>query len=200
MKFRIPMIFISTLVLFVVGVGLLDSMTSPNQEDPKPVTTPVSSKVGTTTKDYTSETFLMPVSKEIPLVRYFYEANSSTNQEALDYFEGVYRQSEGIDYGQEESFEVLASLSGTVSSVEKDSILGACVTIDCENNLQLIYQSLRNISVREGESVAQGSLIGESGHNIYEAELGNHIHFTVLKDGNPINPLSVMNKQVKDIN
>ena len=199
MKFRIPMIFISTLALFVLGVGIIDSMTKQDEVVDSPVTTPVSSKVGSTTKDYTLETFITPVSDDIPMVRYFYEIGSSTNQEALDYFEGVYRQSEGIDYGQEDLFEVMASLSGTVTEVKKDAILGACVTIECENNIQLIYQSLSNVSVKEGDSVAQGNLIGQSGHNIYEAELGNHVHFTVLKDGNAINPLNVVDLKVKEI-
>ena len=199
MKFRIPMIFISTLVLFVLGVGIIDSMTKQDEVVDSPVTTLVSSKVGSTTKDYTLETFITPVSDDIPMVRYFYEIGSSTNQEALDYFEGVYRQSEGIDYGQEDLFEVMASLSGTVTEVKKDAILGACVTIECENNIQLIYQSLSNVSVKEGDSVAQGNLIGQSGHNIYEAELGNHVHFTVLKDGNAINPLNVVDLKVKEI-
>ena len=199
MKFRKSMILICALALFGLGVGLLDNLTNTQTEDVLNVLAPVSSKVGTTQKNYLLETFIAPVSDDVSIVRYFYEVQSTNNQEALDYFEGIYRKSEGVDYGLEEEFEVMASLSGTVSEVKNDSILGSCVTIDCENGFQLIYQSLSNVGVEKGQSIAQGDLIGHSGYNIYEAELGNHVHFTVLKDGNALNPLSIINKQLKEI-
>lgn len=199
MKYRIPIIFSSALVLFVLGISVINQLTETKPNKTDPISAPVS-KVGTKEKEFSLETLIIPVDKKVPIVRYYYEEGSENNNQALDYFEGVYRKSQGIDYGQEESFEVVASLSGVVSDIKEDTILGLCVTIDCENNLQLVYQSLSNVGLKKGDSVAQGSLIGESGHSIYEADLGNHLHFMVLKDGQAINPLKLFDKKVSEIN
>ena len=200
-KYRIPILFSSVLVLFMLGVGVVDYLSSPSVSDPEeePVIR-TSVKTGSTNTDLTQETLITPVQEGVEIVRYFYEIDGENNDKALDYFEGVYRQSKGIDYGSSEAFDVVAALSGTVSEVKKDAILGVCVTIECENGIELIYQSLANVGLDEGQSIAQGNLIGESGHNIYEADLGNHVHFTIEKDGKAVNPLDYLNKKVNEMN
>ena len=80
----------------------------------------------------------------------------------------------------------------TVEDVKKDAILGLCVTIQCDEGISLIYQSLANVQLEEGQTVRQGDVLGQSGYNVYEAELGNHVHFTIEKDNEPINPLTVI--------
>ena len=199
MKRRVTIIFSSALILLVLGVGVITQLTKTEPNESKPISFPISN-VGTKVKDFKTESFVIPVAENIPIVRYYYESDSEHKNQAVDCFEGVYIKSQGIDYGQEDSFEVLASLSGVVSEINEDSILGLCVTIDCENNIQLIYQSLSNVGLKEGDSIAQGSLIGESGHSIYEADLGNHVHFMILKDGEAVNPLKMFHQQVSEIN
>lgn len=196
-KYRIPLLFAGVLTLFVIGIGVIDQLTTPTDEvgtDTQVIQT--GAPISTGQADLTEEAFLCPVQDGIDIVRYYYEIDGQHNDQALDVFEGVYRQSQGIDYGAEETFEVIASLSGTVSEINKDALLGLCVTIDCENGVKLIYQSLSDVGLEEGQSIAQGSLIGNSGHNIYEADLGNHVHFTVEKDGETLNPLNVYSQKV----
>jgi len=200
-KYRIPVLFSCVLGLFMLGVGVVDYLSTPttdNPEDEPVIRTSV--KTGSTQTDLTQETMVAPVQEGVDIVRYFYEVDGENNHQALDYFEGVYRQSKGIDYGSSEAFDVVAALSGTVTEVKKDAILGVCVTIECENGIELIYQSLANVGLEEGQSIAQGNLIGESGHNIYEADLGNHVHFTIEKDGVAVNPLDLLNKKINEIN
>lgn len=199
-KYRIPVVFGSVLVLFMLGVSVINELTSTTENSDLQPVSQTTIKTGTTATDLTEETMISPVADGIEIVRYFYEVDGENNDLALECFEGVYRQSQGIDYGAEDSFEVMAALSGTVSEVKKDAILGVCVTIDCENDIQLIYQSLANVGLEEGQSISQGSIIGESGHNIYEADLGNHVHFTMEKDGMAVNPLNFFNKKVKEMN
>jgi stage II sporulation protein Q len=187
-QYRIPLVFGGLLTIFVLGVFLLQQLTQPEE-----VTQVVSQKVEPVqTTLEKKEEVICPVSEDVEIVRYFYEVDGEHNQEALDYFEGVYRQSLGIDYGSEKTFDVLASLSGTVEDVKKDAILGLCVTIQCDEGISLIYQSLANVQLEEGQTVRQGDVLGQSGYNVYEAELGNHVHFTIEKDNEPINPLTVI--------
>lgn len=187
-QYRIPLVFGGLLTIFVLGVFLLQQLTQPEE-----MTQVVSQKVEPVqTTLEKKEEVICPVSEDVEIVRYFYEVDGEHNQEALDYFEGVYRQSLGIDYGSEKTFDVLASLSGTVEEVKKDAILGLCVTIQCDEGISLIYQSLANVQLEEGQTVRQGDVLGQSGYNVYEAELGNHVHFTIEKDNEPINPLTVI--------
>lgn len=187
-QYRIPLVFGGLLTIFVLGVFLLQQLTQPEE-----MTQVVSQKVEPVqTTLEKKEEVICPVSEDVEIVRYFYEVDGEHNQEALDYFEGVYRQSLGIDYGSEKTFDVLASLSGTVEDVKKDAILGLCVTIQCDEGISLIYQSLANVQLEEGQTVRQGDVLGQSGYNVYEAELGNHVHFTIEKDNEPINPLTVI--------
>ena len=187
-QYRIPLVFGGLLTIFVLGVFLLQQLTQPEE-----MTQVVSQKVEPVqTALEKKEEVICPVSEDVEIVRYFYEVDGEHNQEALDYFEGVYRQSLGIDYGSEKTFDVLASLSGTVEDVKKDAILGLCVTIQCDEGISLIYQSLANVQLEEGQTVRQGDVLGQSGYNVYEAELGNHVHFTIEKDNEPINPLTVI--------
>ncbi len=198
-KYRIPLLFSGVLGLFMLGVGVIDEMVSVDEkETTKPVVS-TSIKTGTKKTDLTKESLICPVKEGIEVVRYFYEVNGEHNDKALELFEGVYRQSQGIDYGSNDSFDVMAMLSGTVVEVEKDEMFGMCVTIECENDIRLIYQSLANVSVEEGQSVKQGVTIGESGHNIYEADLGNHVHITVEVNGEARNPLSLYHQKVDTI-
>lgn len=187
-QYRIPLVFGGLLTIFVLGVFLLQQLTQPEE-----MTQVVSQKVEPVqTTLEKKEEVICPVSEDVEIVRYFYEVDGEHNQEALDYFEGVYRQSLGIDYGSEKTFDVLASLSGTIEDVKKDAILGLCVTIQCDEGISLIYQSLANVQLEEGQTVRQGDVLGQSGYNVYEAELGNHVHFTIEKDNEPINPLTVI--------
>lgn len=200
-KYRKALIFAGVLSLFVIGVSVVDQITNPVKD--QEVTQDSVIQTGVNVSDgkinLSEEVFMCPVSDHVSLVRYFYETGGEHNHEALDMFEGIYRPSQGVDYGHEDSFEVMASLSGKVVDVRKDAILGVCVNIECENGITLIYQSLSDVSLKDGDTISQGDLIGNSGHNIYESDLGNHVHLTVEKDGEAINPLDLYNQKVSEI-
>ena len=190
-QYRMPIVFCGLLGIFVLSVSLIDQLMQPTQTVQE--VSQIVDRVSST--EVKEEVVISPVQGNEKIVRYFYEAGGTHNTEALDYFEGVYRQSLGVDYGSDEAFNVFASLSGTVAEVKKDAILGLCVTLECENGIRLIYQSLSNVGLEEGQFINQGTIIGQSGYNVYEAELGNHVHFTIEKENEPINPLSVIEKE-----
>lgn len=101
-----------------------------------------------------------------------------------------WRTHNGIDYAAAEGESVHAAAAGTVSRVYSDDMLGATVVIDHGDGISTLYGSLADIdSVKVGASVAKGDVIGTVGKPCaLEKNLEPHLHFEVLKDGNPENP------------
>ncbi len=177
------------LALFLGGVGivqkLLDDQTMNFEEE-----TVV--KVDEKKEDKpVVETLKAPVKDGIGIVRYFYnkDDDSKKQEQSLILFEGVYRPNQGIDYANKnEIFDVLASISGTVTKKTNDPVLGWIITITNNDKISTTYQSLSEISVEMNQTVKQGDIIGKSGENIYESDLKNHLHFIVQKEDKLLNP------------
>ena len=114
-------------------------------------------------------------------------------------FEGVYRGNQGIDYTyNDEAFDVLASFGGTVSEVKDDPIFGKSVTIVYQD-LSMTYQSLGEIAVKKGDAVNAKDVIAKAGKNVYNKDLGNHLHVVVEKNGRIIDPKLVYDKTFGEI-
>lgn len=153
----------------------------------------------------TKENFAMPAvdPEAVKVVKKFYDPNATTEEQeaALVFYNNTYRMNKGIDIAREDQkqFDVVASLSGTVTKAEKDPILGYVVEIEHENDVVTVYQSLAEVSVQAGDKVEQNELIGKSGENLYNEEDGNHVHFEIRQAGKAVNPLTYMDKPVTSI-
>jgi len=153
----------------------------------------------------TKENFAMPAvdPEAVQVVKKFYDPNATTEEQeaALVFYNNTYRMNKGIDIAREDQkqFDVVASLSGTVTKAEKDPILGYVVEIEHENDVVTVYQSLAEVSVQAGDKVEQNELIGKSGENLYNEEDGNHVHFEIRQAGKAVNPLTYMDKPVTSI-
>ncbi|OAS88130.1 MULTISPECIES: M23 family metallopeptidase [Metabacillus] len=139
----------------------------------------------------------------VSVVKKFYDPNASTEEQeaALVSYNNSYRMNKGIDIANEDQkqFDVVASLSGTVTKATKDPILGYVVEIEHENDVVTVYQSLAEANVQAGDKVEQNELIGKAGKNLYNEEDGNHLHFEIRQNGTAINPLTYMDKPVTSI-
>lgn len=139
----------------------------------------------------------------VNVVKKFYDPNASTEDQeaALVFYDNSYRMNKGIDIAKEDQteFDVVASLSGTVTKAEKDPILGYVVEIEHENDLVTVYQSLAEANVQAGDKVEQKELIGKAGKNLFNEEDGIHVHFEIRQNGTAINPLTFMDKPVTSI-
>lgn len=154
----------------------------------------------TSTED--SEILQKPVADDVEVVRNFYDSSYDDEklENAVIYFEGVYRPSQGIGYSKNgETFEVVAAMSGTVTKKTNDPLLGWVITITNDNGLSTTYQSLQEVTVEKDAEVKQGDIIGTSGENVYESDLKNHIHFILEKDNTPINPENYFGQELKTI-
>lgn len=182
------------LALFLGGIGvvqnILDERTK-NFEDETVVKVDENKKQETKTEEKKNETLKSPVKDGIGIVRYFYDKDddSSKQEQSLILFEEVYRPNQGVDYANKnETFDVMAAISGTVTKKTNDPVLGWVVTITNSDKISTTYESLSKVSVELNQEVKQGDVIGQSGENVYEADLKNHLHFILQKEDQLYNP------------
>jgi stage II sporulation protein Q len=146
------------------------------------------------------EKFTMPVldanSVEIKTPFYDDKASKEEQEAALVFYDNTYHPNHGIDIVRKDgkTFDVTASLSGTVTKAEKDPILGYVVEIDHENGVVTVYQSLADLKVKDGDTVKQGEVIGKAGQSQFNQEAGIHAHFEIRKDNKPVNPIDYIDK------
>ena len=94
---------------------------------------------------------------------------------------------EGVDLATPFGTPVRSAASGTVERVSRDRILGLSVYIVHNEYFRTRYAHLRTTFVESGDSVTGGMVIGEVGSTGYST--GPHLHFEVLIDDIPVDPL-----------
>ena len=118
----------------------------------------------------------------------------SVEQLTYDATLGDWRTHDGIDIQAAAGAVVAATAAGTVLSVEEDGRLGTTVVVDHHNGYVTTYASLQpETAVLAGDTVSAGAVIGTVGNtSLSEAGLGAHLHFSVTKDGNAIDPVEFL--------
>lgn len=142
------------------------------------------------------QTIIKPYTSEnVSISKYYYskEDEEARQQQSLIKYNNIYMPNTGILYSSEEEFEIVSILDGKVSSIKTDDILGNIIEIEHNNNIVTIYQSVKDVKIKEGDTIKQGDIIALSGSNKLEDEKNNCLHFEVYKDGSLINPLSFLN-------
>ena len=130
---------------------------------------------------------------------YDYKADEESQINSIVYYENTYIQNSGIDYVKSEAFDVVSVLDGTVISVNHNDLLGNTIEIKHDNSIISVYQSLATITVKEGDTVLQGQVLGKTGVSKINEDLGNHLHFELFKEGQVLNPEEYYNKNIKDL-
>lgn len=146
-------------------------------------------------KPYPTENKDIKVGKKF----YDYKAKEKDQRNSIIYYENTYMQNSGIDYTADKKFDVLASLKGEVVNVENSELLGYIVEIKHDNNVVTSYQSLSTTSLKKGDQVTRGQIIGQSGKSKINSDLGNHLHFEMFKNGQVVNPENYYDKTIKEI-
>ncbi len=96
----------------------------------------------------------------------------------------------GIDIRGGTGTPVKAAMSGRVSGVGYDRVLGNYVAINHHSGYRTIYAHLSVIRTRTGAYVGTGERIGDVGST--GLSTGAHLHFAVYKNGVTVNPRSLM--------
>ena len=131
---------------------------------------------------------------------YDYKGTEEEQEKSIVQQEDTYYQNTGMDFVKEEIFDVVSIADGTVTLIKEDDLVGKEIEIEHKNGLISVYQSLSEISVKKGDIVTQGQVIGKSGTNEMDKELGNHLHFEIFENGSQKNPALYLNKEYKKEN
>ena len=128
---------------------------------------------------------------------YDYKADAETQEKSIIYHDNTYLQNSGTDFVSENVFDVVAVLDGNVTDVKEDETLGKVIEIKHENGYISIYQSLSEVSVKKGDIVTQGQVIGKSGTNELDKDMGNHLHFELYVNGQVVDATLYLNKEIE---
>ncbi|MFD1416342.1 M23 family metallopeptidase [Oceanobacillus jeddahense] len=130
-----------------------------------------------------------------------YNADQEDRENALVLYNNRYYQSTGVDIAaaDAETFDVLASISGTVEEVKEDPLLGNVVVLSHNDDLKTYYASLEDVAVSVSDQIAQGDKLGTAGKNLFGKDNGTHLHFEIRKDGKEVNPESYFEQPVSSI-
>jgi murein DD-endopeptidase MepM/ murein hydrolase activator NlpD len=113
----------------------------------------------------------------------------SYNQTTRDW-----RVHNGVDFAAAAGTAVTAAADGEVYTVYEDDQMGMTVVIRHEGGYTTRYSSLgADVAVSAGQQVLMGQTIGTVGTSaLMENALGDHVHFTVTKDDEPVDPMEFL--------
>ncbi len=141
-----------------------------------PVVAPVSPQV-----------FMMPLEGDI--------INAFSNSEMVKSKTlNEWRTHDGVDIKSAANTPIKATSDGKIEEIIEDPMWGVCITVSHENSYQSLYMGVKaNVPVKVGQEVKIGDVIAYVG-NTAEIEIAeeSHLHFAIKKDGNWIDPMSLM--------
>jgi murein DD-endopeptidase MepM/ murein hydrolase activator NlpD len=101
-------------------------------------------------------------------------------------FSGLRTYHAAIDIVVSLGTKVKATCEGKVADTGYNSVFGNYVILKHASGYQSLYAHLSQILVREGSSVAQGTIVGLSGNT--GQSTGPHLHFSIFKNGQAVDP------------
>ena len=121
--------------------------------------------------------------------------NYSVETLAYDVTMADWRTHAGVDIAAAAGTEVRAPASGVVVEVTEDVMLGTTVVIDHGGDLTTTCANLASVpTVEVGDEVTVGDIIGSVGNTaIAESALASHLHFSVEREGQSVDPMELLN-------
>ena len=103
-----------------------------------------------------------------------------------DPFRGRTAFHSGIDIDANHGQPIVATADGKVTKASWHSSYGKTVVIKHELGYETLFGHLSKITVKEGDIVKVGDVIGKAGST--GRSTGTHLHYEVIKDGKKVNP------------
>ena len=93
----------------------------------------------------------------------------------------------GFDLAVTSAVQVLSANDGVVLNASWLGIYGNCIILDHGMGVASLYGHLSSIDVKVGDHVTKAQVLGRSGMTGLAG--GDHLHFTMLVGGRPVNPV-----------
>jgi len=94
-----------------------------------------------------------------------------------------------LDITSDTNSNVFTIASGTVTNVYTNYLEGGVIEISHDNGIKSIYKSLEDISVKKGDYVNSGDVIGSVSTSMAkELNTGAHLHFEMYENDLSVNP------------
>lgn len=88
---------------------------------------------------------------------------------------------------------ITAAADGKVLSIRENVETGGTIICDLGDGYQLTYGQLEDYAVSVGDYVEKGDILGYVAEpSIFYSEEGCNVYFKMTKDGEPVNPLNIM--------
>ena len=197
--------------LYVIGFGLLLGgillLEFNNKKlDTKKPDYQYVSKTGITREDIpvvnTKTTIIRPYTdSDVKIVKNFYnyQGTEDEQKESIIYYQDTYMPSSGVSYGKDTEFDVVSILDGKVTKVSNDDTVGNIITIEHDNGIVSTYESIKDITVKEGDTVKQGMKIATSSTANITSDLKNHLYFELSIKEKLVNPEDYFDKSLDEI-
>ncbi len=118
-----------------------------------------------------------------------YSMDTTVYYQTLD----AYKCNPGIIIEASEGDDVFAAYEGIISSIEETKEYGTVVTVTMGNGYEAKYGQLMNVCVSEGDMVSVSQTLGEVAPvSSYFVEEGTNLYFQISKDGEPVNPMDLI--------
>lgn len=198
-------VFLGLLVIVFSAFFIALGINSSDEENNTPDTTdPIESDEPNNTPVVVAQTFILPTNDSTcTIVRSYYSSTAETSEQekAVIQYGSRYFVSTGIALQNEAGtdFKVVASLDGTVESVEESPIYGIVVVIKHDDDVYTEYSSLSSTVLKQGDTITQGTIIGVSGKCEYDSTLPSHVYFKVAVNSKTVNPVSVIGKTIANV-
>lgn len=97
---------------------------------------------------------------------------------------------EGVDLDASLRDNIYAAEQGVVVKAGNGRGYGKMVRIKHSGGFESVYAHMSKIRVKEGDRVKKGQVVGKAGNT--GTSSGVHLHFEIIKDGEPVNPESYL--------
>ena len=88
---------------------------------------------------------------------------------------------------------ITAAADGKILSIRENVETGGTIICDLGDGYQLTYGQLEDYAVSVGDYVEKGDILGYVAEpSIFYSEEGCNVYFKMTKDGEPVNPLNIM--------
>ena len=124
-----------------------------------------------------------------------YTVGKSASVSALVYSSTLtqWRTHDGVDLLTTSGSNVKCVTDGRVSAIKETTLEGTVVTVEHEDGLVSIYKGLGSVSVKEGDTLSAGAVIGTVAENMMiEQREGAHLHLEMKKSGKYIDPATYL--------